>query len=340
MRRPSGSLGRKGVPGLEGFARQGDMEIGMITRSLRKAYGEALVELGKTDERIVVLEADLGKSTMSSLFGRAYPERYFEMGIAEQNMTSFAAGLATCGKIAFTNSFAVFSAGRAYDQIRQGICTARLNVKINGSSAGLSDFGDGATHQAVEDMAIMRALPNMTVLVPMDATETGKMVRAAAEHDGPVYIRISRSDLPDLMPEDMEFRIGKPCVIREGRDIAVFACGGMVYKALLAAEELEKAGISLKVINVSTLKPIDEAAVKGLADGARGIVTAEEHSVIGGLTDAIAYILRSEGLPIEPVAIMDAFGQSGHNPEELMEFYGLSQQRIIEAAKKIMKFKY
>lgn len=309
----------------------------MKMQSLRKAYGEALVELGKEDERIVVLEADLGKSTMSSLFGQAYPQRYFEMGIAEQNMTSFAAGLATCGKIAFTNSFAVFSAGRAYDQIRQGICTAKLNVKINGSSAGLSDFGDGATHQAVEDIAIMRALPNMTVLVPMDAVETGKMVRAAAEHDGPVYIRISRSDLPDLMTGDMEFRIGRPYVVKEGGDIAVFACGGMVYKALLAAQELEKAGISLRVVNVSTLKPVDESTVKELARGVRGVVTAEEHSVVGGLACVISYILRSEGLPIEPVAIMDSFGQSGHSHEELLDFYGLSEKNIIDAVKKIMK---
>lgn len=308
----------------------------MSVQSLRKVYGETLVELGKADDRIVVLEADIGKSTMSSLFGQEYPQRYFEMGIAEQNMTSFAAGLATCGKIAFTNSFAVFSAGRSYDQIRQGICTAKLNVKINGSSAGLSDFGDGATHQAIEDIAIMRSLPNMTVLVPMDAIETKKMAKAAVEHEGPVYIRISRSELPDLMPEDMEFSIGKPYMIKDGSDITVYACGGMVHKALLAAQVLEKVGISLRVVNVSTLKPIDEAAVLAFAKGAKGVITAEEHSVIGGLTSAISYILRSEGLPIEPVAIMDAFGQSGQNHEELLELYGLTDKNVVETALKIM----
>jgi transketolase len=262
----------------------------------RRAYGEMLVELGEEDERIVVLEADLGKSTMSYLFQEKFPERYFEMGISEQNMTSFAAGLATADKIAFTNSFAVFAAGRSYDQIRQGICTANLNVKINGSSAGLSDFGDGATHQAIEDIAIMRAIPNMTVLVPVDANETRKIVRAAAKHEGPVYLRICRTLMPDIFPEDMEFEIGKPSVIQEGKDIVVFACGVMVYKALLAAQELEKEGISLRIVNVSSLKPLDENAIIALAKDVKGIITAEEHSVIGGLTSVITYILRGEYL--------------------------------------------
>jgi transketolase len=309
----------------------------MSIQSQRKAYGETLVELGKDNERIVVLEADLGKSTMSYLFQHAYPERYFEMGIAEQNMTSFAAGLAVSGKIAFTNSFAVFSTGRSYDQIRQSICTAKLNVKINGSSAGLSDFGDGATHQAIEDIAIMRAIPNMTVLVPMDAIETKKIVRAAVEHQGPVYIRISRSDMEDLYPIDAEFEIGKPYLLRDGKDITVFACGVMVSRAMAAAQTLEKEGISLRVVNVSTLKPLDENAIKELASGVKGIITAEEHSVIGGLTSAITYILRGSGTPIEPVAIMDIFGQSGVSHDELLEKYGLTANSIVEIAKKLLK---
>lgn len=309
----------------------------MSIQSQRKAYGETLVELGKENERIVVLEADLGKSTMSYLFQQAYPERYFEMGIAEQNMTSFAAGLALTNKIAFTNSFAVFSTGRSYDQIRQSICTAKLNVKINGSSAGLSDFGDGATHQAIEDIATMRAIPNMTVLVPMDAIETRKIVIAAVEHEGPVYIRISRSDMEDLYPADAEFKIGQPYVLREGTDITVFACGIMVSRALAAAEILADEGISLRVVNVSTLKPLDENAIKELASGVKGIVTAEEHSVIGGLTSAITYILRGSGTPIEPVAIMDIFGQSGVNHDELLEKYGLTAKSIVDTAKKLMK---
>ena len=309
----------------------------MSMQNQRKMYGETLVELGKINERIVVVEADLGKSTMSNLFQQAYPERYFEMGIAEQNMTSFAAGLAVAGKIVFTNSFAVFSSGRSYDQIRQSICTARLNVKINGSSAGLSDFGDGATHQAIEDIAIMRAIPNMTVLVPMDAIETKKIVVAAVEHDGPVYIRISRSDLEDLFPADAEFEIGKPYLMREGKDIAVFACGIMVSKALAAAHTLEKEGISLRVVNVSSLKPLDEIAIKEYARGVKGIITAEEHTVIGGLTSAITYILRGNGIPVEPVAIMDIFGQSGHNHDELLELYGLTEKNIIEKVKGLLK---
>jgi transketolase len=309
----------------------------MSKHNQRTAYGETLVELGAENKRIVVLEADLGKSTMSSLFQQAYPERYFEMGIAEQNMTSFAAGLSLAGKIAFTNSFAVFAAGRSYDQIRQSISTAKLNVKINGSSAGLSDFGDGASHQAIEDIAIMRAIPNMTVLVPMDAVETKKIVRAAAQHEGPVYIRISRNDMEDLYPDTAEFKIGKPYMMRNGNDITVFACGIMVSKALMAAQTLEKEGISLRVVNVSSLKPLEDLAIKELAQGVKGIITAEEHSVIGGLTSAITYILRGNGTPVEPVAIMDIFGQSGHSHEELLELYELTEKAIIEKVKKLLK---
>jgi transketolase len=203
-----------------------------MMKSLRQAYGETLVELGKDNPKIVVLEADLGKSTMSVLFQNAYPERYFEMGIAEQNMASTAAGLALTGKIAFINSFAVFSTGRCYDQLRQTIAIASLNVKICGSSSGLSDFGDGSTHQSVEDMALMRAIPNMTVLVPVDAVETAKMVRAMASHPGPVYIRINRADLPVITDENGEFRIGDISTVRDGSDVVVFANGVMVYYQL------------------------------------------------------------------------------------------------------------
>lgn len=251
-------------------------------------------------------------------------------------MTSFAAGLATTGKIAFTNSFAVFAGGRSYDQIRQGICTANLNVKINGSSSGLSDFGDGATHQAVEDIAIMRAIPNMTVLVPMDGIETRKIVRAAVKHKGPVYIRICRNAMEDLYPEDREFVIGQPQVVAEGKDIAVFACGIMVSKALAAARELAREGVSVRVVNVSSLKPLDEESVRKLAGGVKGIITAEEHSVIGGLTSAITYILRGTAIPVEAVAIMDVFGQSGQSHEELLEHYGLTAAEIVNTAKKIL----
>ncbi len=299
----------------------------------RQAYGETLAELGEKDENIVVLEADLGKSTMSCLFETKFPERYFEMGIAEANMTSFAAGLALTGKTAFTNSFAVFAGGRSYDQIRQGICTAKLNVKIIGSSAGLSDFGDGATHQSVEDMAILRAIPNMTVLAPMDAIETRKMTEYLAGHKGPAYMRISRNDTEEQYPADRPFEPGKPLVLREGKDVCILACGVMVEKALEAAAKLIKEGIDAKVANVSTLKPFPEEAIREFAAGCRGVVTAEEHSIIGGLGSAVCSALSESRTPVKMVGIQDVFGQSASNHEELLEHYGLTADAIADACK-------
>ncbi len=308
----------------------------MKLHNQRQVYGETLLELGKENKNIVVLEADLGKSTMTVLFEQEFPERFFEMGIGEANMTSFAAGLSLTGKIAFTNSFAVFAAGRSFDQIRQGISIPKLNVKIVGSSAGLSDFGDGATHQSVEDIAIMRAIPNMTVLVPADGIETRKMVRKMVEYNGPVYLRINRHDLPDLFPEDQEFVIGKSYLIRDGKDIVVFANGIMVSKAVQAAEKLENEGISVRVVNVSSLKPIDENEIKKYATNVKGIITAEEHSLIGGLASVITYILRGNGIPIIPVGIEDRFGQSAHGYDELLEEYGLTAENIINSVKKLL----
>lgn len=305
----------------------------MTTKSLRKAYGDALVEHGKTNKDIVVLEADLGKSTMSCLFQEQFPERYFEMGIAEQNMASTAAGLSITGKIPFINSFAVFATGRAYDQIRQGICIPKLNVKICGSSAGLSDFGDGSTHQDIEDMAIMRALPNMTVLVPADAVETAKMVQAMIQTEGPMYIRINRADLPVVTSETEEFKIGKLYTIREGTDAVVFANGIMVSKALAAADILEKEGISLKVVNVSTVKPLDKRAVIDASSNFKCVVTAEEHTVIGGLGGAIAEALAGCAQPVRFVGVKDTFGTSAHSYEDLLEQYGLMETDIIAAVK-------
>jgi transketolase len=305
----------------------------MNLQNQRQVYGETLLELGKENSDIVVLEADLGKSTMTVLFEQEFPERFFEMGIGEANMTSFAAGLSLTCKIPFTNSFAVFAAGRAFDQIRQGISIPKLNVKIVGSSAGLSDFGDGATHQSVEDIAIMRAIPNMTVLVPVDGIETRKMVRKMVEYNGPVYLRINRHDLPDLFSEEWEYVIGKPYLIREGKDIVVFANGIMVSKAVQAAERLEKEGISVRVVNVSSLKPVNEDEVKKYANGVRGIITAEEHSLIGGLASVITYILRGIGIPVIPVGINDRFGQSAHSYDELLEEYGLTTENIIISVK-------
>lgn len=308
-----------------------------MMRNQKIVYGETLCALGEQNPDIVVLEADLGKSTMSCLFGQRFPRRYFEMGIAEQNMTSFAAGLAAAGKIAFTNTFAVFATGRSYDQIRQGICTAGLNVKIVGSGAGLSDYGDGATHQAIEDIAIMRAIPNMTVLVPCDGIETELAVRAAAARPGPVYIRLSRNDMPDVYPVGMPYEIGKPASLREGRDIVIFACGAMVKEGLDAAERLSQEGIEAQVVNVGTLKPLDEEMIRQFAAGKQGVVTAEEHSVIGGLNSAILHALKSVRLPVEEVAVQDLFGQSAQNSGQLMRHYGLTAEDIVNKARIVLK---
>jgi transketolase len=302
-----------------------------------EVYGRTLVEIGKENKRIVALDADLSKSTMSCYFQDAYPNRYFQMGIAEADMASFAAGLSLTGKIPFINSFAVFAAGRDYDQIRQGICIPKLNVKIVGGSAGLSDFGDGSTHQGIEDIAIMRAIPNMTVLVPADAIETKKMVNAIIEYNGPVYLRINRGLLPDVTKENEKFNIGDSYLIRDGKDVVIYACGVMVSKAIEAAEKLEGEGISVKVVNVSTLKLVNEEQLRNFADGLKGVVTAEEHSLIGGLADCICYTLRNSGLPIETVGINDSFGQSANSYDELMEHYGLTAAHIAEAVKKVLR---
>jgi transketolase len=310
----------------------------MTMQNPREVYGRTLVELGKKNKNIVVCDADLCTSTMTCYFQDAYPERFFEMGIAEANMTSFAAGLSLAGKIPFVNSFAVFASGRAYDQIRQGICIPGLNVKIIGSSAGLSDADDGATHQAVEDVAIMRAIPNMTVLVPADATETKKMIHAIAEYYGPVYVRINRNDLPDVFPKDLEFKIGKPYVIRDGEDVVVFANGMMVSKAVNAAVTLEKKGVSVRVVNLSSLKPVNEDELRKLTVGIKGIVTMEEHSLIGGLASVITYTLRGSGLPIKTIGIEDSFGQSALSHDELLEHYGLTEENLISAVKTIVSY--
>lgn len=302
----------------------------------RQIYGETLLELGKENPNIVVCDADLSKSTMSCLFGEAFPERFFEMGIAEANMTSFAAGLSLTGKLPFVNTFAVFATGRPYDQIRQGICIGKLNVKIVGSSTGLSDFGDGSTHQSVEDVAIMRAIPNMTVLAPADSIEVARMTRKIVEYNGPVYMRINRNDMPDVFPEDEKCEIGRSYVIREGKDAVIFAGGIMVSKALKAAEVLDKERISVRVVNVSTLKPVNEEELRSLAEGMRVVLTAEEHSLIGGLASVIAYSLRGMGIPIVCIGIADSFGQSSHSYEELLGHYGLTEGNIINMLKEIL----
>ena len=306
------------------------------TKNQRVAYGEELVALGAKNKNVVVLEADLGKSTMSNMFQQVYPERYFEMGIAEQDMISTAAGLAASGKIAFASTFAVFVTGRPYDQIRQSVAIGKLNVKLCGSSAGLSDFGDGSTHQSIEDLALMTVLPNMTVLTPCDATEARQAVRAAAEIDGPVYIRVSRNDLEDYISEEDEFELGKMRVLKEGNDVVIFTFGAMVHESMKAAKKLEDEGISVKVVNVSTMKPFNEEAVVELSKNAKAVVTAEEHTYIGGLASKVALALRKSSIPMDYVAIEDNFGQSARDVADLMEHYGLTDKQIIEKVKNFL----
>ena len=306
-------------------------------KNQRAAYGEALVKLGREYSRIVVLEADLSKSTMGTQFENAYPGRFYEMGIAEANMAGVAAGLALTDRVPFMASFAVFATGRCYDQIRNSICISKLNVKICGSSAGLSDFGDGATHQSVEDIAIMRALPNMQVFVPADAVQVGHIMHYMAENEGPMYLRINRLDLPVYTKEDEAFVPGRVYTLREGSDAAVFACGVMVSKAIEAAELLHGVGVTLKVVNVPSIKPLCAESVRDICGSVKGVVTAEEGSTIGGLGSAIAEIVTSKmEKRIQMVGIKDKFGISAENYDVLMQEYRLTSSEIVQAVKNVL----
>ena len=304
--------------------------------SQRTAYGEELVALGRENRNVVALDADLCRSTMSCLFQDAFPDRFFEMGIAEQNMLSTAAGLAAGGKIPFVSTFAVFATGRAYDQIRQTIGIGQLNVNICGSSSGLSDFGDGSTHQAVEDIAIMSAIPNLTVLTPCDAIETRKAVHRAAAIDGPVYIRVGRNLFETYTEEQDEYVVGKLKILAEGEDVAVFAHGVMVEAAIRARELLAEEGISARVINVGTMKPFDSIGALREAKSVSAVVTAEEHSCFGGLASAVALALRGTAVPMDYVAIEDSYGQSAHSADDLLRFYGLTPENICQKAKELL----
>jgi transketolase len=312
----------------------------MTPPNLRSAYGASLVRLGRMDQRVVALEADLGKSTQSVMFQAEFPERYFQMGIAEQNMASTAAGFALAGMIPFIHSFAVFATGRIYDQLRNSICIPNLPVRICGSSAGLSDFGDGKTHQGVEDVALMRALPNMTVLCPADSIEVEKMMDCLLDWKGPVYIRINRNDLPFVYPAGEAYHIGKVTMLRDGSHAAIFASGIMVSKALEAAAALASEGISARVIDVGTLKPLDRDAVIRDAGGVDAIVTAEEHSVIGGLGSAVVEALRGvDHAPVEFVGIPDSFGISAESYDDLLAHFGLTSEAVSETVRTLLRGK-
>ncbi|MBM7853667.1 transketolase [Desulfohalotomaculum tongense] len=305
----------------------------------REAYGETLLALGKENPNIVVLDADLSKSTKTHDFSKHYPERFFNMGIAEANMMATAAGLAAAGKIPFCSTFAVFATGRAYDQLRNSIAYPRLNVKIAATHAGITVGEDGGSHQSVEDIAIMRALPGFTVFVPADAVETDGAIRAAAEIDGPVYIRLGRSGVPVIHDKNFKFNPGEAVKLREGSHVTIIATGIMVSAALEAADLLAREGISARVLDVHTIKPLDIAAVVEAARETGAVVTAEEHSIIGGLGSAVAETLSEHcPVPLKRVGIRDVFGQSG-KPAELMAHYGLTAQSIIDAVSRVIEKK-
>lgn len=303
--------------------------MGIATRD---AYGNALVQLGREIEEIVVLDADLSGSTKTAAFAKAFPLRFFNMGIAESDLIGTAAGFAAAGKIPFASTFAVFAAGRAYDQVRSSVAYPKLNVKIAATHAGLTVGEDGATHQMNEDLALMRGLPNMAVVVPADAKEATAATLAVARYRGPVYLRLGRPAVPDVYEGDCPFDLGRAVVLRQGEDVAIFACGYMVHLALEAAKDLAGRGVNAAVINVHTLKPLDKETVVAYAGRCGRVITAEEHSIIGGLGSAIAEVLGEEApTPMIRIGVKDVFGESG-KPAALLEKYGLTAKAIREKA--------
>lgn len=304
-----------------------------MSTATREAYGKALVELGEKNKNVVVLDADLSKSTKTAEFQKAYLDRFFNIGISEQDMMGTAAGLATCGKIPFASSFAIFATGRAYEQIRNSIGYPKLNVKIAATHAGITVGEDGATHQSIEDISLMRGIPNMVVINPSDAEETRQAILAAAEHYGPVYIRLGKMAVPDIHDKNYKFELGKGEIIREGKDIAIIATGIMVSIALEAADKLKEEGINATVVNMHTIKPIDRELMVKVAKQTGKVVTAEEHSIIGGLGSAVCEVLSEEyPVKVKRIGINDTFGQSG-TPKELLKYYNLTFQNIVDVVK-------
>ena len=299
----------------------------------RDSYGKALVELGAEFENLVVLDADLAGATKTGVFQKAYPHRHFNCGIAEANMVCMAAGLSTTGLVPFASSFAMFAAGRAFEQIRNSVGYPHLNVKIGATHGGIAVGEDGASHQCCEDFGLMRTIPGMVVMSPADDVEARAMVRAAYLHNGPVYIRFGRAAVPVIHEEGMPFEIGKGEVIREGKDVAIIANGLMVYEAMVAAEELAQAGIDAMVINMATIKPLDDELVLSAAKKCGKIITCEEHSVIGGLGEAVCSLLSEQlPTPVRRIGVKDVFGESGP-AAALLKKYGLSSENIVAVAK-------
>ncbi|HZD58943.1 MAG TPA: transketolase family protein [Anaerolineae bacterium] len=305
-------------------------------RATREAYGEALVELGHEYPNLVVLEADLAKSTTTIKFKKEFPDRFFDCGVAEQNMMAMAAGLATTGKVCYTGSFAMFATGRAFEQVRNTISYPGLNVKICPTHAGITVGADGASHQTIEDIALMRVIPGMTVIVPADYYEAKKAIKQAAEIEGPVFIRLGRAPVPAIFNDDYEFVPGKAIRLREGSDATIFATGIMVDSSIRAADNLAQQGISVEVINISTIKPLDEVAISESASKTGRVVVAEEHSIIGGLGSAIAELLSDRHpVPVARVGMKDIFGRSGE-PAELLKYHGLTDEDIERAVKSLL----
>lgn len=305
----------------------------------RDAYGEALAVLGETNKDVVVLDADLSGSTKTAIFGKKFPERFFNIGIAEQDMVGTAAGLAAAGKVPFVSTFAIFATGRAWEQVRQSVAYPKANVKVVATHAGITVGEDGASHQSVEDIAVMRVIPNMTVIVPADGVETRKVVEAVAKYKGPVYVRVARGKSPVIFDDSYKFEMGKATVLKEGTDVAIIACGIMVPRAVETAEILKKDGISARVINMATIKPLDAESVIKSARETGAIVTAEEHSVIGGLGGAVAEVVAENcPVPMKRVGVEDKFGTSG-DADKLMEVYGLTAENIANAAREVIKRK-
>lgn len=308
-------------------------------KATREAYGEALREMGLENKDIVVLDADLSKSTKTNVFGKEFPDRFFNVGIAEQNLMGVAAGLAAAGKVPFVSTFAMFAAGRGFEQIRNSICYPKLNVKIAATHAGLTVGEDGASHQAIEDISLMRSIPNMTVIVPADAMEARYAVAFAAKHYGPVYLRLGRMSVPDMFGDGYEFQVGKAVELANGKDVTIIATGIMVAPARRAADELVAAGFSARVLNIHTIKPIDKEAIIKAAQDTGAIVTCEEHSIIGGLGSAVAeVVVENMPVPMERVGVLDTFGESG-TPDVLLEKYNLTVADIVQAAKRVISRK-
>jgi len=312
----------------------------MELKDTRSGFGQGLLEFGNINTNVVALCADLTGSLKMDKFAQKYPNRFVEVGIAEANMVGIAAGLATCGKIPFIGTFAVFAAGRGYDQIRLTVAYSNKNVKIAASHSGLTVGEDGASHQMLEDLALMRALPNMVVINTCDFNQTKAATMAIAEYYGPVYLRFGRPKVPNFTPEDQKFEIGKAILLKEGNDVTIFATGHLVWKALLAAKQLEQEGISAEVINIHTIKPLDIETILDSVLKTRAVVTAEEHSIHGGLGDAVAQVLAHRlPTPIQYVAINDTFGESG-KADMLLKKYALETENIIKTVHNVLKYKH